>query len=227
MSYGGSGSVNGPLASAGTGCAGAWTGFAPGSVAIVLDGPACSSADRVAAAVTAGASALLIVRSSDPKHILTRLPGPTLVALPVLVVTNLFGQVMVGGNLGSAVRIETNNQVQVAYSSNLIAETPGGRDDSVIVVGAHLDSVMSGPGINDNGSGSAVVLQIALEMARLHLTNPVNKVRFVWFGGEENGLLGSTHYVNSLGGRNRDVESIFLFFDFSHIPHQTTSTASP
>jgi Zn-dependent M28 family amino/carboxypeptidase len=63
---------------------------------------------------------------------------------------------------------------------------------SWIVVGAHFDSVGVGAGINDNGSGSATILEIAEQMTKV---NPRNKVRFIWFGAEESGLLGSEAYV--------------------------------
>ncbi len=63
-----------------------------------------------------------------------------------------------------------------------------------MVVGAHLDSVLEGPGINDNGSGSGTILEIAEEIADLDIA-PRNKVRFMWYGAEESGLLGSEYYV--------------------------------
>ena len=63
------------------------------------------------------------------------------------------------------------------------------------MAGAHLDSVVEGPGINDNGSGSAAMLEVAEQMANVM---PDNKVRFAWWGAEESGLVGSTHYVDNL-----------------------------
>ena len=77
----------------------------------------------------------------------------------------------------------------------MIAETPDGDPNNVIVVGAHLDSVGVGPGINDNGSGSATILEIAEQIRKV---KPRNKIRFIWFGAEEHGLLGSQAYVDSL-----------------------------
>jgi Zn-dependent M28 family amino/carboxypeptidase len=92
--------------------------------------------------------------------------------------------------------------VTTAFSSNIIANSTTGDVNSVVVVGAHLDSVIAGPGINDNGSGTAVVLAIALELSRLGLS-PSNQIRFVFFGAEEHGLLGSKFYVKSLLGDDR------------------------
>jgi hypothetical protein len=66
-------------------------------------------------------------------------------------------------------------------TTNVIAETPGGRDDRAVVVGAHPDSVVQGPGIQDNGSGSSTILEIALQMAELGI-EPRNKIRFAWWG---------------------------------------------
>jgi hypothetical protein len=73
---------------------------------------------------------------------------------------------------------------------NLITETPGGDPRATIVVGTHLDSVDAGPGVNDNGSGSATNLQMALLWKLLNLPT-INKIRFAWWGAEELGLLGS------------------------------------
>lgn len=97
---------------------------------------------------------------------------------------------------------------------NVIAETPGGRDDRVVVVGAHLDSVPQGPGINDNGSGSAAQLEIALQMAELGI-EPRNKVRFAWWSAEESGLVGAQYYVDNL--TKRDIKNIALNLNFDMI----------
>ena len=72
---------------------------------------------------------------------------------------------------------------------NVIAELPGANDGNVVMAGAHLDSVQAGPGINDNGSGSASLLEIAQNMSK---NKPQNTVRLAWWGAEEAGLIGST-----------------------------------
>ena len=79
----------------------------------------------------------------------------------------------------------------------MIADTTTGRADRTVVVGAHLDSVLEGPGINDNGSGSATILEVAEEMSELGI-QPRNKVRFAFWGAEESGLIGSEYYVDQL-----------------------------
>lgn len=95
---------------------------------------------------------------------------------------------------------------------NLIADWPGGDPNSVIMLGAHLDSVRGGPGINDNGTGSAAILEVALALAQ---TNPqlVKHVRFGWWADEESGLRGSRHYVNTLPAAERARINTYLNFD--------------
>ncbi len=82
-------------------------------------------------------------------------------------------------------------------TENLIAQTPTGRDDRVVMAGAHLDSVPEGPGIEDNGTGSATLLETALQLSELDIA-PRNSIRFAWWGAEEAGLVGSQYYVDSL-----------------------------
>ena len=101
-------------------------------------------------------------------------------------------------------------------TENVIAETPDGAADNVVVVGAHLDRVSRGPGINDNGSGSATILEIAEQMAKV---KPRNQVRFIWFSAEEAGLLGSAHYVNSLTPAERGNIALMLNFDMVGSPN--------
>ncbi|MGC9498301.1 M28 family metallopeptidase [Streptomyces sp. WG7] len=101
---------------------------------------------------------------------------------------------------------------------NLIADWPGGDTDQVVMAGSHLDSVSSGPGINDNGSGSAAVLETALAVARSG-HQPTKHLRFAWWGAEELGLVGSRHYVNSLGSTGRAKISGYLNFDMIGSPN--------
>ncbi len=97
-------------------------------------------------------------------------------------------------------------------TANLIADTKTGRTDRTVVAGAHLDSVFEGPGINDNGSGSATQLEIALEMARMNV-QPENEVRFAWWGAEESGLIGSQLYVDGLSKPQIKDIAVNLNFD--------------
>jgi Zn-dependent M28 family amino/carboxypeptidase len=105
---------------------------------------------------------------------------------------------------GTVARVKTEVLEQLAQSVNVIAETPGGDPNRTVVIGAHLDSVPAGPGINDNGSGSGAILEIAEVYAQQGRT-PRNKLRFMWYGAEEIGLIGSTKYVESLTQEQKDV----------------------
>lgn len=101
---------------------------------------------------------------------------------------------------------------------NLIADWPGGDTNQVVMAGSHLDSVSSGPGINDNGSGSAAVLETALAVSRAGL-QPTKHLRFAWWGAEELGLVGSRYYVNNLSSTNRAKISGYLNFDMIGSPN--------
>jgi len=103
-------------------------------------------------------------------------------------------------------------------TTNVIADSPGGDPNKVIVVGAHLDSVVAGPGINDNGSGTSTILEIAVQMSKLKI-NPRQKVRFAFWGAEENNLLGSEHYVNNLSDANLNRIYANLNFDMLGSPN--------
>jgi aminopeptidase S len=100
---------------------------------------------------------------------------------------------------------------------SVIAQTTTGRTDEVVLSGAHLDSVPEGPGINDDGSGVAANLEIAL---RLGAAAPVNNaVRFVWFGAEEEGLIGSQQYVQGLSADQRRDIALMLNSDMIASPN--------
>ncbi|MFD9440537.1 M28 family metallopeptidase [Streptomyces sp. NPDC060006] len=101
---------------------------------------------------------------------------------------------------------------------NLIADWPGGNANQVVMAGSHLDSVSSGAGINDNGSGSAAVLEAALAVSRAQY-QPTKHLRFAWWGAEELGLVGSRYYVNNLSATNRAKISGYLNFDMIGSPN--------
>ncbi|MDG4860514.1 M28 family metallopeptidase, partial [Streptomyces sp. T-3] len=105
-----------------------------------------------------------------------------------------------------------------ATGYNLVADWPGGDPNSVLMAGAHLDSVSSGAGINDNGSGSAAVLETALAVSRAQL-KPTKHLRFAWWGAEELGLIGSKYYVNNLPSTDRSKIYGYLNFDMIGSPN--------
>lgn len=105
-----------------------------------------------------------------------------------------------------------------ATGYNLIADWPGGDPNSIVMAGAHLDSVSVGPGINDNGTGSAGLLEVALAVSSTNLA-PNKHLRFGWWGAEELGLVGSTNYVNSLPTAEKAKISAYLNFDMTGSPN--------
>ncbi|MDF6022039.1 M28 family metallopeptidase [Streptomyces sp. JH34] len=105
-----------------------------------------------------------------------------------------------------------------ATGYNLIADWPGGDPNQVLMAGSHLDSVTSGAGINDNGSGSAAVLETALAVSRAQLA-PDKHLRFAWWGAEELGLVGSKYYVNNLATTERAKLAGYLNFDMIGSPN--------
>ncbi|MER5436046.1 M20/M25/M40 family metallo-hydrolase [Streptomyces sp. NPDC002588] len=97
---------------------------------------------------------------------------------------------------------------------NLIADWPGGDADHIVFAGAHLDSVPEGPGINDNGSGSAALLATALEVAKSKL-KPQRHLRFGWWGAEEPGMIGSAAYLKDLSPAERKRIDVYLNVDMA------------
>ncbi|MFI9239777.1 M28 family metallopeptidase [Streptomyces sp. NPDC053079] len=105
-----------------------------------------------------------------------------------------------------------------AVGYNLIADWPGGDANHVVFAGAHLDSVSRGAGINDNGSGSAGILEAALTVAKQGY-KPDKHLRFAWWGAEELGLVGSQNYVRQLPATERQKIDAYLNFDMIGSPN--------
>lgn len=101
-------------------------------------------------------------------------------------------------------------------SYNVIAQTKGGDPNNVLAVGGHTDSVAAGPGINDNGSGSIGILEVAIQLSRFS-TN--NAIRFGWWSAEEEGLLGAEHYVSTLPQSELDKIRLYTNFDMIASPN--------
>jgi Zn-dependent M28 family amino/carboxypeptidase len=119
---------------------------------------------------------------------------------------------------GTVAHVKTDVVEHTATGVNVIAESRKGDPHRTVVVGAHLDSVPAGPGINDNGSGSAGILEMAEVLSAQHRT-PRNKLRFMWYGAEELGDLGSTAYVEGLSQRQKDDILAMLNFDMIGSPN--------
>ena len=199
MSYSGSGDVTAPTQAVDlllppapdantstSGCEAAdFAGFTPGNVAVIQRGT-CAFALKALNAQAAGASAVVIFNEGQPGRdgtVFGTLGQPG-ITVPVVGTSLAAGVELAQVGVTARVRVDAVSETRTTV--NVIADTAGGRDDRVVVVGAHLDSVAEGPGIQDNGSGSAAILEIALQMAELGI-QPVNKVRFAWWGAEEAG----------------------------------------
>lgn len=221
MSYSGSGDVTAqvtalpaPPADATPGCNAAdFAGFPAGDIALISRG-GCTFAAKATNASNAGASAVIIYNNAA--GVLNGTLGATFTLnIGVTSVTQALGQ-QLAATPGLRMRVKTDTFRGLATTSNVFAETPGGNPDNVVMVGAHLDSVNAGPGIQDNGSGSAAILEVAEQMARVR---PVNKVRFALWGAEESGLVGSTQYVANLPQAERDKIALYLNFDMIGSPN--------
>jgi Zn-dependent M28 family amino/carboxypeptidase len=137
------------------------------------------------------------------------------VGIPAVSVSYLTGE-QFATTAGLVLRITAETTSEIRSTENILAQTPDGRTDNVVMVGAHLDSVPAGPGINDNGSGSAAILEIALQMAKV---KPNNAVRFAWWGAEEAGLQGSNFYVGNLTEEQLAEIALYLNFDMVGSPN--------
>ncbi|MFI0351365.1 M28 family peptidase [Actinomadura sp. 9N407] len=220
MKYSGSGDVTAPVVAvdvpkageAGTaGCeSGDFAGFAPGSIALIQRGT-CAFEDKAAHAQQAKAAGVVIYNRPGEKGLVNGALGRPF-TIPVLETTRAVGEALARAR-GLKLRIKADTVNGKRRASNVIAETRHGRDDNVVVVGAHLDGVPEGAGINDNGTGSATLLALAEEIGKLGRDGLRNKVRFAWWGAEEQGLIGSEHYVESLGEAGRAKIALNLNFD--------------
>jgi Zn-dependent M28 family amino/carboxypeptidase len=220
MRYSGGGTVRGQIApvepaSASSGCDRShFGGFPRGAVALVRRGR-CFMFQKARNAKAAGASAVLIANEGVPGRtapILGTLVRPG-IDIPVLGISSALGSELArSAQAGSVeVRITLSVVTRRARAVNVIADLPGRRGGAVLL-GAHLDSVANGPGINDNGSGSALVLEVARQARRLGV-EPARGLRFALWGAEELGLIGSSAYVRSLSARERGRLLAVLNFD--------------
>ena len=149
------------------------------------------------APAAAGAAGILIYNNTTGPLNGT-LGGVQPFSIPVVGIPQALGQQLIASSLGQSVRVKVDRINETRTTYNVLADAaPRRGENDVIVVGAHLDSVPAGPGINDNGSGSATILEMAEEMAK-GKGKLQNTVRFAWWSAEEFGLLGSEAYVEEL-----------------------------
>ncbi len=179
----------------------------------------CNFSFKAINAEAAGAEAVVIFNQGDTIGAGDRfgvftgtLGGTNVVDIPVVGASFANGQALAAA--GSTAQVKVDFLTKTSY--NVIAELEGANDDNVVMAGAHLDSVPAGPGINDNGSGSAALLEVAEATSKLR---PENTIRFAWWGAEEMGLIGSTQWVADQSQEELDRIALYLNFDMIGSPN--------
>ncbi len=228
-----------PTSSSTSGCTSAdFTGFVPGRIALIQRG-GCNFGVKVLNAQAAGATGVIIFNEGNPGRTgllvgsLVDAAGNRIVpTIPVAFTTFGVGsdlltqyQQAVAANAALPVmKISVQGVVDPNRDDyNVIAESKGGDKNHVLVVDAHLDAIY-GAGMLDNASGSATILDIAQQMKNV---NPLNKLRFIWFGGEELGLLGSAYYVNNLTSTQASHIGYDLDADVMATPNYVVGVLDP
>jgi Zn-dependent M28 family amino/carboxypeptidase len=193
-----------------------------GNIALIQRGT-CDFVVKALNAQDAGAVGAIIFNEGQPgrdETLAGTLGSQDDVTIPVVgtsfaIGEDLYEREQNGQDVVFELKTETLRDPRTAQ--NVLADTTG-RRDRLVVVGAHLDSVPEGPGIQDNGSGSATILEIAEQIAELGY-EPRNRIRFAWWGAEEAGLVGSEHYVFKLGQQAYENHSLNLNFDMIASPN--------
>jgi Zn-dependent M28 family amino/carboxypeptidase len=200
-----------------SGCEAAdFAGFPAGAIALVQRGT-CTITEKVDNAAAAGATAVLLFNQGDtadrqgPPEVST--DGPS--KLPIAGLS--FGSGVALARTSTTVHVVVATRVSTIHTSNVIAQTAGNRH-RVITLGGHLDSVAEGPGINDDGTGVAFLLELAHQAHRLHL-RPASALRFGFWAAEEDGLHGSNAYVASLSKAQKADIAAYLNFDMLGSPN--------
>lgn len=198
-----------------------FTGFPDGNIALIQRGT-CDFALKAANAAAEGASAVIIFNQGDVNPaddrfgVVNGTLGEAGSTIPVVGTSFAIGE-QLAATEGLEMRVALETHEETVETFNVIADTAG-RADRTVVVGAHLDSVAEGPGINDNGSGSAAILETAIQIAELGI-EPTNRTRFAFWSGEEDGLIGSDYYVSQLSARDIKDHAVNLNFDMVASPN--------
>ena len=202
-----------------SGCEAAdFAGFPAGHIALIQRG-ACSFQLKGQNAAAAGAVGAIIFNQGNTADRVGLING-TLGSgytggIPVFFATYHRG-VEWAGTAGLQLHMIADVFRGQATTFNVFGETGDGNENNIVMAGGHLDSVNEGPGIQDNGSGSAAILEVAEQMRKV---KPRNKVRFAWWGAEESSLVGSTFYVNNLTQEEQDQIALYLNFDMIGSPN--------
>lgn len=205
-----------------SGCEAAdFAGFAAGNIALVQRGT-CNFRVKADNALAAGAAGVIIFNqgnaspTEDREALFSGTLGEPIFPLPVVSTTFALGAELAALD-GLVMRLAFDAHVETVDTFNLFADSAG-RTDRIVVAGGHLDSVREGPGINDNGSGTAALLETALQMSELGI-EPRNQVRFAFWSGEEDGLIGSSYYTSQLAKAEIKDHAVNLNFDMVGSPN--------
>ncbi|HEX5782761.1 MAG TPA: M28 family peptidase, partial [Solirubrobacteraceae bacterium] len=213
----------------GSGCDAAdFTGFPAGNIALMQRG-SCAFALKVTNAQAAGAVGAIIFNAGTPGNegvVAGTLgetaqdgqPTPPDVEIPAVGISFAEGARLVNESDPTTGQIIVEAESDQRKSTNVLADTRSGDPDNVTIVGSHLDSVTEGPGINDNGSGSAFNLELAIRMAKERIRTE-NRVRFAFWGAEESGLVGATRYVAAISDEEFAKIAANLNFDMLASPN--------
>jgi hypothetical protein len=228
-----------PSPSSASGCAASdFNGFVPGRVALIQRGT-CNFGVKVLNAQAAGASGVIIFNEGNPGRTavlngsLSDADGDRIVPTIPFAFTsfgtgqdlyNQYGQAVQNSTPLPVIHLDVRGVANPnADDYNVIAESKGGDPNHVVVVDAHLDAIY-GAGMLDNASGSATILDIAQMMRKV---DPRNKLRFIWFGGEELGELGSKAYINSLSSTELSKIGYDLDADVTATPNWDAGVLDP
>ncbi|KAJ0163829.1 Leucine aminopeptidase 2 [Colletotrichum tanaceti] len=171
-------------------------------------------AGRVRPAAAAGAAAVIVYHDITTNATAGSLSAPDPNGFVPAGFINLADGLKIKERLDAGETVQGHFQqtqiVEERITQNVFVETEEGDPHNVIMLGAHLDSVQAGPGINDDGSGTSLLLELFLASTQYRTKN---KVRFAWWGAEENGLLGSKYYCSNLAASDVDDLLVYLNFD--------------
>ena len=208
--------VSGPLVPGGDACQPSdFDGLPVQGAVVLVDRGTCPFGQKEDAAARHGAVAMIVADNVDEQQMGGTLGANTDVKIPVVSVTKSVG-VQLRARPGPTT-IKLNASVQSFKARNVIAQTKTGSTTDVVMAGAHLDSVPEGPGIDDNGSGVAAVLETAVQLGNSPAVH--NAVRFGFWGAEELGLIGSRNYVESLDLDGLKSIALYLNFDMLASPN--------
>jgi len=190
-----------------------------GTILLVQPGP-CFRRAQVLSAQRAGALAIVVSYPEwEPGFVLRpTLIQPDGISIPAVGTTREVGLALAdAGSAWTSVHLRVQTSMVDRSVSSVIAETPGGDLSHVLMLGGHLDSALDSPGINDNGSGTMTLVEVARRLAALEA--PRLKVRFAFWAGEELGFYGSRHYVMGLDQAQRQTIVAYLNFDMLGSPN--------